>query len=237
MNAINKNDVSMFEVGDKVVKTHPKNTILWPVLGVYKNGGVWLDYKGFCWKPPRVRHATDEEIKAGHRIDCKKLEGEVMRSEFEKAFKKEYQQADYLAALKFNEVNNGYMPIKEVDPPDVNFWVCVGVNASWWAFQHQQSKVDELQAENKMLHKAAATHLRNQNQFMDLYNRLVEQLYPYAIDLEEPVDGDVNITSQEFINGYNRARECAHYNLLEMMESDEEYIRAQCGMLGGGGAA
>ena len=64
--------------------------------------------------------------------------------------------------------------------------------------------IAELKAENKMLHEAAATHLRNQNQFMDLYNRLVEQLYPYAIDLEEPVDGDVNITSQEFINGYIR---------------------------------
>ena len=60
---------NIFEVGDKVVKTHPKNTILWPVLGVYKNGGVWLDYKGFCWKPPRVRHATDEEIKAGKRLE------------------------------------------------------------------------------------------------------------------------------------------------------------------------
>ena len=59
---------NIFEVGDKVIKTHPKNTILWPVLGVYKNGGVWLDYKGFCWKPPSVRHATDEEIKAGKRL-------------------------------------------------------------------------------------------------------------------------------------------------------------------------
>ena len=98
------------------------------------------------------------------------------------------------------------------------------------------SAVERLKAENKMLHEAAATHLRNQNQFMDLYNRLVEQLYPYAIDLEEPVDGDVNITSQEFINGYNRARECASVNLLEMMESDIEYIRAQCDMLGGGAA-
>ncbi|MDM1766082.1 MULTISPECIES: hypothetical protein [unclassified Acinetobacter] len=58
-----------FNVGDLVVKTHPKNTILWPVLGVYKNGGVWLDYKGFCWKPPRVRHATPSEIKAGRRLD------------------------------------------------------------------------------------------------------------------------------------------------------------------------
>ena len=61
---------NIFEVGDKVIKTHPKNTILWPVLGVYKNGGVWLDYKGFCWKPPRVRHATDAEIKAGKRLGC-----------------------------------------------------------------------------------------------------------------------------------------------------------------------
>ena len=100
-----------------------------------------------------------------------------------------------------------------------------------------QAKVDELQAENKILNQAAATHLKNQMHFKKLYDALVEQLYPYAIDLEEPVDGDVNITSQEFINGYNRARECAHYNLLEMMESDEEYIRAQCGMLGGGGEA
>ena len=62
---------NIFKVGDWAVKTHPKNTILWPVLGVYKNGGVWLDYKGFCWKPPRVRHATDEEIKAGKRLEVK----------------------------------------------------------------------------------------------------------------------------------------------------------------------
>lgn len=99
-----------------------------------------------------------------------------------------------------------------------------------------QAKVDELQAENKILNQAASTHLKNQMHFKKLYDALVEQLYPYAIDLEEPVDGDVNITSQEFINGYNRARECAHYNLLEMLKSDEEYIRAQCGMLGGGAA-
>ena len=96
-----------------------------------------------------------------------------------------------------------------------------------------QAKVDELQVENKILYQAAATHRRNQNHFMDLYNRLVEQLYPYAIDLEDHVDGDVN-TPKEYMDGYNRARECVHYNLLEMMESDEEYIRAQCGMLGGG---
>ena len=96
-----------------------------------------------------------------------------------------------------------------------------------------QAKVDELQAENKILNQAASTHLKNQMHFKKLYDALVEQLYPYAIDLEEPVDGDVNITPQEFINGYNRAHECVHYNLLEMMESDVEYIKAQCGMFGG----
>ena len=92
--------------------------------------------------------------------------------------------------------------------------------------------IERLQAENKMLHEAAATHLRNQNHLMDWYNRLVEQLYPYAIDLKEPVDGDVN-TPKEYMDGYNRAREIAHCNLLEMMKSNKEYIRAQCGMLGG----
>lgn len=100
-----------------------------------------------------------------------------------------------------------------------------------------QAKVDELQAENKMLHEAAATHLRNQNHFMDLYNRLVEQLYPYVLDLGEPtifLESEKSRFPKEYRDGYDRARECVHYNLLEMMESDVEYIRAQCDMLGGG---
>lgn len=68
-----------------------------------------------------------------------------MKSEFEKAFKKEYPHADYLACLKFDEVENQYKPInEEVEPPDVNFWVCVGVNTGWWAWQHRQTEVDEL---------------------------------------------------------------------------------------------
>ena len=95
-----------------------------------------------------------------------------------------------------------------------------------------QAKVDELQVENKILNQAASTRLKNQMQFKKLYDALVEQLYPYALSLDEPVDSSVN-APKEFINGYDRARECAHYNLLEMMESDVEYIKAQCGMLGG----
>ena len=69
-----------------------------------------------------------------------------MRSDFEKAFKKEYPHADYLACLKFDEVENQYKPInEEVEPPDVNFWVCVGVNTGWWAWQYRQNGVDDLQ--------------------------------------------------------------------------------------------
>ena len=96
-----------------------------------------------------------------------------------------------------------------------------------------RSEFERLKAENKMLHEAAATHLKNQMHFKKLYDALVEQLYPYALDLNEPADSSVN-APKEFINGYDRARECAHYNLLEMMKSNEEYIRAQCDMLGGG---
>ena len=77
-----------------------------------------------------------------------------MRSEFEKAFKNQYPHADYLACLKFDDSTNGYSLKKEVDKPDVNFWVCVGVNASWWAWQHQQSKVDELQKQRDSFIKA-----------------------------------------------------------------------------------
>ena len=103
-----------------------------------------------------------------------------------------------------------------------------------------QARIDELESENKMLHEAAATHLRNQNHFKGLYDALVEQLYPYALDLEYPsifLESEKSRFPKEYRDGYDRARECVHYNLLEMMESDEEYIRAQCGMLGGGSEA
>ena len=75
----------------------------------------------------------------------------ISQSEFEKAFKKEYPHADYLACLKFDEVENQYKPInEEVEPPDVNFWVCVGVNTGWWAWQYRQTEVDEARAKAQM---------------------------------------------------------------------------------------
>ena len=60
----------MFKVGDNVVKTNPKikHAHVRVVISTSPSGGAVLDYKGFCWKPPRVRHATDAEIKAGRRL-------------------------------------------------------------------------------------------------------------------------------------------------------------------------
>ena len=166
-----------------------------------------------------LRHATDEEIAAGRRIEHvvesdDMIMGDDAHIENHVSPNCKTESQPVLIVERDNQI------IERLKAENVVL----------------QAKVDEVQAENKMLHEAAATHLRNQNHFMDLYNRLIEQLYPYAIDLEYPVDGDVNIP-KEYVDGYNRAREIAHYNLLEMMKSNEEYIRAQCGMLGGGGEA
>lgn len=62
---------NIFEVGDKVVKTNPKLKFEFvrEVKGVFKGGSVWLDYVGYKWKYPKVRHATDAEIKAGKRLE------------------------------------------------------------------------------------------------------------------------------------------------------------------------
>jgi len=61
---------NIFEVGDCVVKTNPKikHAHVRVVISTSPSGGAVLDYQGFPYKFPRVRHATDAEIKAGHRL-------------------------------------------------------------------------------------------------------------------------------------------------------------------------
>lgn len=62
MNAINKpNDVSMFKVGDKIIFAAMGNSVMeyQQCLEMFTSQGL-------------IRHATPEEIAAGHRIDkCK----------------------------------------------------------------------------------------------------------------------------------------------------------------------
>lgn len=63
--------MSEFKVGDQIVKTNPniKYAHIRTVIATTKSGGAVLDYSGYGYKAPRVRHATPEEIAAGHRID------------------------------------------------------------------------------------------------------------------------------------------------------------------------
>ena len=99
-----------------------------------------------------------------------------MRSDFEKAFKKEYPHADYLACLKFDEVENQYKPInEEVEPPDVNFWVCVGVNTGWWAWQYRQTEVDDLQKRVDELQAAFKQLIEMENESISFEHDLFDK--------------------------------------------------------------
>ena len=61
---------NIFEVGDCVVKTDPKikHAHVRVVISTSPSGGAVLDYQGFPYKHPCIRHATDEEIQAGRRL-------------------------------------------------------------------------------------------------------------------------------------------------------------------------
>jgi len=61
---------NIFEIGDYVVKTNPKikHAHVRVVISTSPSGGAVLDYQGFPYKFPCVRHATDAEIKAGRRL-------------------------------------------------------------------------------------------------------------------------------------------------------------------------
>ncbi|MBO7706768.1 MAG: hypothetical protein J6S68_14265 [Acinetobacter sp.] len=61
---------NIFEVGDYVVKTNPKikHAHVRVVISTSPSGGAVLDYQGFPYKFPCIRHATPEEIKAGRRL-------------------------------------------------------------------------------------------------------------------------------------------------------------------------
>ena len=73
MNAINKNDVSMFKVGEAVVlKNSSQNKVM--KIQAYNDEFI----RAYCGKgeysfahESNFRHATKEEIALGHRIDLK----------------------------------------------------------------------------------------------------------------------------------------------------------------------
>lgn len=75
MNAIKKNEVSMFKVGEAVVL---KNSIQNKVMKIQANNdefirAYWSKKEYSFAHESNFRHATDQEIKAGHRIDLETL--------------------------------------------------------------------------------------------------------------------------------------------------------------------
>lgn len=67
MNAINKNEVSMFKVGDKIIFAAMGNSVMeyQQCLEMFISQGL-------------IRHATPKEIAAGHRIDHISQEGNMV---------------------------------------------------------------------------------------------------------------------------------------------------------------
>lgn len=77
MNAINKNEVSMFKVGEQVVMTDADDynsifTVVGQPFRMYQLKGP--DDLFYGRLDIQIRHATSEEIAAGHRIDCEILD-------------------------------------------------------------------------------------------------------------------------------------------------------------------
>ncbi|WP_284085119.1 hypothetical protein [Acinetobacter haemolyticus] len=72
MNAINKNEVSMFKVGDKVVylsKIAPEHDDIYEIYHLSEDS-CFMSHLGFDYKAmfEYIRHVTPEEIAADHRI-------------------------------------------------------------------------------------------------------------------------------------------------------------------------
>ncbi|WP_252718663.1 MULTISPECIES: hypothetical protein [unclassified Acinetobacter] len=79
-NAINKNEVSMFKVGDKVVLIEGEDSRIfvvdfagWDTNLSVTGLGKYKDIRGYVWDKKLFRLATNEEIAAGHRIDLEEL--------------------------------------------------------------------------------------------------------------------------------------------------------------------
>ena len=78
--------------------------------------------------------------------------------------------------------------------------------------QNESQQIEQLKAERVEMQ----VHIDNLWEQVSEMTALSAELYEYTLGLGEPVDIYVG-KSKDFIDGYNRARECAHHNLLEIM--------------------
>ena len=78
--------------------------------------------------------------------------------------------------------------------------------------QNESQQIERLKAERVEMQ----VHIDNLLELSHEMTALSDEIYEYTLGLGEPVDIYVG-KSKDFIDGYNRARECAHHNLLEIM--------------------
>lgn len=78
--------------------------------------------------------------------------------------------------------------------------------------QNESQQIELLKAERVEMQ----VHIDNLWDQVSEMTALSAELYEYTLGLGEPVDIYVG-KSKDFIDGYNRARECVHHNLLEIM--------------------
>ena len=161
-------------------------------------------------KVVRLDLDSPEEIAAGHRIDhavdvnemgddthienpvsplCKVV-GEVMRSEFEKAYSPNPHKSPF-TEVSFNDEKQIYEPL---NPPLDH--VARSLNAAWFGYRIRQTKVDELQKENAALvHviKSRDIQLENEkHEYDELMNKLVDSMMENK-ELQKRVDAALKI--------------------------------------------
>ena len=78
--------------------------------------------------------------------------------------------------------------------------------------QNESQQIELLKAEMVVMQ----AHIDDLWEQVSEMTALSDEIYEYTLGLGEPVDIYVG-KSRDFIDGYNRARECAHHNLLEIM--------------------
>lgn len=78
--------------------------------------------------------------------------------------------------------------------------------------QNELQQIEQLKAERVEMQ----VHIDDLLEQVSEMTALSAELYEYTLGLGEPVDIYVG-KSRDFIDGYNRARECAHHNLLEII--------------------
>ena len=107
-----------------------------------------------------------------------------MRSDFEKAY-----EPKVLKIVKFDESVNAFVLLDHLDLTEINLNALAEINYGWALWQHQQSKVDELQKRVDSALKVVQS-MRNEVKHGHLSDDESQTLSGYANDLEQALKGE-----------------------------------------------